>query len=148
MDAFQTCDTQHEEHGWKLCTLSYCQLYLSRGLCRATPEAWKRFLPEFKQQHQEEIVSAAFAKRGFSTLLDAIGTPAKNPVQRGRSLGRKIGQKMDKKVAKPVHFKQPLASAKKHTPISTFENKTIEYQSQYPRRAINSCRLRKNKQLS
>ena len=115
MDALQTCDTQHEEHWWKLCTLSYCQLYLSRGLCRAIPEAWERFLPEFKKQDEEEIVSAPFAKRGFSKLLDAIGTLAKEPVQRGNSLGRKIGQKMDKRLVKPINFKQPLPSSKNNT---------------------------------
>ena len=141
MDSFQTCDTQHEEHWWKLCTLSYCQLYLSRGLCRATPEAWERFLPEFKQQHQEEIVSAPFAKRGFSTLLDAIGTPAKEPVQRGNPLGRKIGQKMDKRIVKPINFKQPLASSKKKDPISTFEKKTGEAKPQNISEVIDALNL-------
>ena len=103
---------------------------MSRGLCRATPEVWERFLPAFKKQDQEEIASAPFAKRGFSTLLDAIGTPAKKPVQRGHSLGRKIGQKMDKRLAKPINFKQPLVSARKNTPIYTFEKNTGEAKPQ------------------
>ena len=36
MDSFQTCDTEHEENWWKLCVLSYSQLYLSKELCLAT----------------------------------------------------------------------------------------------------------------
>jgi hypothetical protein len=130
MDAFQTCDTEREEKWWKLCALSYCQLYLSRSLCRATPEAWERFLPEFKKQDQEDIVSAPFAKRGFSKLLDAIGTPAQKPVQRGNPMGRTFGQKINKRVANPIKFKQPLASTKKNTPVSTFEKNTDEAKPQ------------------
>ena len=130
MDAFQTCDTEHEENWWRLCALSYCQLYLSRGLCRGTPEAWERYLPEFKKQDQEEIVSAPFTKRGFSKLLDAIGTPAQKPVQRGKPLGRKDRQKMNKRVAKPINFKQPLASTKQSNPFSTFEKNTDEAKPQ------------------
>ena len=130
MDAFQTCDTKHEEHWWRLCSLAYCQLYLSRGLCRATPEAWERFLPEFKKQDHAEIVSAPFAKRGFSKLLDAIGSPAQKPVQRGNPTGRKTGEKMNKRVGRPIIFKQPLATTTKNDPISTFEKQTGEAKPQ------------------
>ena len=48
---------------------------------------------------------------------------------------------MDKRVAKPVHFKQPLASAKKHPPISTFENKTVEPKPQNISEVIDALNL-------
>ncbi|MFT5085181.1 MAG: hypothetical protein ACI9Y1_003239 [Lentisphaeria bacterium] len=81
MDSFQTYDTNHEENWWKLCALAYCQIYLSRELCRGTPESWERYHPEFKEQDKMELVSAPFAKRVFSKLLDVIGTPAQKPTQ-------------------------------------------------------------------
>jgi hypothetical protein len=68
-DLFQTDDTHHEENLWKLCALSYYQIYLSRELCRGTPEAWERYLPELKGQDKMELASAPFAKRGFINCL-------------------------------------------------------------------------------
>ena len=141
MDAFQTCDTKHEENWWRLCSLSYCQLYFSRGLCRAIPEAWERFLPEFKHQNQAEIVSAPLAKRGFSKLLDAIGSPAQKPIQRGNPTGRKTGQKMNKRVAKPIIFKQPLASTTENDPICTFEKRTNQTKPQNINEILNALKL-------
>jgi hypothetical protein len=121
MDSFQTYDTHHEESWWKLCALSYCQIYLSRELCRGTPEAWERYLPEFKGQDKMELVSAPFAKRGFSKLLDVIGTPAQKPIQRGNPLGRKNGHKLTKRVVMPIKFKQGVVDTKKKKLFSTFE---------------------------
>jgi hypothetical protein len=123
MDSFQTFDTEHEENWWKLCTLSYCQLYLSRALCKGTPEAWERYLDEFKKQDRVEIVSAPFAQRGFSTLLDVIGTPAQEPVQRGNPLGRKSGYTIKKRENKPILFKEKKFKPEKIDLSSTFEKK-------------------------
>ncbi|MFT5085607.1 MAG: hypothetical protein ACI9Y1_003668, partial [Lentisphaeria bacterium] len=103
----------HEESWWKLCALSYCQIYLSRELCRGTPEAWERYLPEFKGQDKMELVSAPFAKRGFFKLLDLIGTPAQKPIQRGNSLGRKNGHKLTKRVVMPIKFNQGVIDTNK-----------------------------------
>ena len=126
MDSFQTFDTEHEENWWKLCALSYCQLYLSRALCKGSPEAWERHLEEFKQQDTVELVSAPFAQRGFSTLLDIIGTPAQKPIQRGNPLGRKPGQTVGKRVNKPILFKDKKVNSKKADLSSTFEKKDAE----------------------
>ena len=141
MDSFQTCDTGHEENWWKLCALSYFQLFLSRGLCRGTPEAWERFLPEFTAQAKEGIVSATFTKRGFSKLLDAIGTPAQKPVQRGNPTGRNVGQTMNKRVASAIKFKQALAPAKKNDPVSTFEQSTGDIKPQNISEVIDALNL-------
>ena len=130
MDSFQTCDTEHEENWWKLCALCYCQLYLSRELCRGTPEAWERYLPEFKRQNNIELVSAPFVQRGFAKLLGDIGTPALKPIQRGNPLGRKSGQKSDKRVVKPIHFKQSVAVTEPKDLSSTFEKKATKTKPQ------------------
>jgi len=126
MDSFQTYDTEHEENWWKLCALSYCQLYLSRELCRGTPEAWERYLSAFKQQDKIALVSAPFAQRGFAKLLSDIGTPAQKPIQRGNPLGRKLGHKINKRMAKPVNFKKKTVNPEKTDLSSSFEKKATE----------------------
>jgi hypothetical protein len=130
MDSFQTYDTKHEENWWKLCALSYCQLYLSRELCRGTPEAWERYLPEFKQQDKMELVSAPFAQRGFSKLLSGIETPAQKPVPRGNPLGRKSGHEISKRVVKPIKFKKNATKIVPSNLSSTFEKKSVETKPQ------------------
>ena len=130
MDSFQTYDTEHEENWWKLCALCYCQLYLSRELCRGTPEAWERYLPEFKQQDKIELVSAPFVQRGFHKLLGVIGTPAQKPVPRGNPLGRKTGEKINKRMVKPIKFKKSVVKTEQTNLFSTFEKKATEAKPQ------------------
>ena len=126
MDSFQTCDTEHEENWWKLCALSYNQLYLSKELCQATPESWERYLPEFKTQESLKTVSAPFTQRGFPMLLRTIGTPAKRPTQRGNPLGRKLGERPDKRVEKPVNFKQAVTNPAQQPFFSTLGKEATE----------------------
>lgn len=124
MDSFQTFDTAHEENWWKLCALCYCQLYLSNELTQAIPEPWERYLPEFKNENSSLLSSAAFTQRGFSKLLRVIGTPAKNPIQRGNPSGRAVGQHPDSRLEKPINFKKKVAESKPKKDSSTFENQT------------------------
>ena len=126
MDSFQTYDTEHEENWWKLCALFYCQLYLSRELCKGTPEALERFLAEFTQQDNVALVSAPFVQRGFAKLLGDIETPAQKPIQRGNPLGRKPGHKINKRTPKPVNFKSKTVNSEKTDLSSTFEKKAAE----------------------
>jgi hypothetical protein len=124
MDSFQTFDTAHEEHWWKLCALCYCQLYLSNELTQAIPEPWERHLPEFKNENSYLLTSAAFTQRGFSKLLRVIGTPARNPIQRGNPLGRAVGQRQVSRVEKLINFKKNVAKSKPKKDSFTFENQT------------------------
>ena len=121
MDSFQTFDTEHEEHWWKLCALCYCQLYLSNELTQSIPEPWEQYLPEFKNTSTSVLTSAAITQRGFSTLLQVIGTPAKNPVQRGNPLGRAQGQHQEKRADAPVIFKKNTIESQPKKDICTFE---------------------------
>ena len=105
LDSFQSNKADHDENWWKLCALSYFQLFLSKEFAGAIPEPWERYLPEFKNQHESKLVSASFAQRGFEKVLQAVGTPAKEPVPRGNPTGRKLGQTQDKAVVHPIKFK-------------------------------------------
>lgn len=122
MESFQTSDTEHEEHWWKLCALCYCQLYLSNELTQAVPEPWERYLPEFKNENLSKVTSAAFTQRGFSKLLRVIGTPAKKSIKRGNPLGRSPGQRPASRVEKPINFKKKVTESKPKKDFSTFEN--------------------------
>ena len=50
LDSFQSNKAEHDENWWKLCALSYFQLFLSKEISGAIPEPWERYLPEFKNQ--------------------------------------------------------------------------------------------------
>jgi len=111
MDSFQSSETEHDEDWWKLCALSYFQLFLGKEFAAATPETWERYLPEFKNQDIAKLVSASFAQRGFDKVLQSIGTPAQKPVPRGNPLGRKLGQQPEKRLASPINFKKNKATS-------------------------------------
>jgi len=105
LDSFQSNKAKHDENWWKLCALSYFQLFLSKEIAGAIPEPWERYLPEFKNQASNQLVSASFAQRGFEKVLQAVGTPAKVPVPRGNPTGRKLGQTQEKAMVHPINFK-------------------------------------------
>ena len=130
MDSYQTCNTEHEESWWKLCSLCYCQLYLSNTLCQAMPERWERYLPEFKEQGKSKTISAPFAQRGFAKLLRTLKGPAKDPIQRGNPLGRQPGEKVDCRAGKPIRFKQNSAQKYQASISSTLEKQTQDVKPQ------------------
>ena len=105
MDSYQSAEVTHEENWWRLCGIAYNQLYLSRHLTHAMPETWERYLPEFKHTSQDEFTTPAMTQRGFSKVLDDIGTPAKEPISRGNPLGRQPGECPEKRSEKPIVFK-------------------------------------------
>lgn len=122
MDTFQTSEAEHDEAWWNLCALAYFQLFLSKDFADATPEPWERFLSEFKNMNNHEVVSASVAQRGFEKILQQIGSPAKEPVPRGNPLGRKQGQSPGKKLEAPVHFKNNRVNKPKLAITSGKEN--------------------------
>jgi hypothetical protein len=126
MDSFQSAETEHEENWWRLSSVCYFQLYLARGLSKATPEAWERYLPEFKNQTEQTLLSAPMVQRGIAKVLRAIGTPAREPVQRGNPIGRKKGQKQKARVANPVSFKQSKSNGEAKGIISGSDKKVSD----------------------
>ncbi len=141
MDSYQTCHTEHEEGWWKFCALCYCQLYLSNTLCQGIAEPWERYLPEFKQQDKQKIISAPFVQRGFAKLLRNIGSPAKKPVPRGNPLGRKSGGKVVKRESSPITFKRKLTDNSKKSVSSTFEKSSADPKPQNSGNILETLRL-------
>jgi len=107
MDAYQTADVTHEELWGQLCTLSYMQLFLAKGSVPGMPQPWERYLPEYKSlQNKEEIVATpSQTQRGFTDLLNTIGTPAMPCVARGKPRGRIAGDIQSKREEHPIIFK-------------------------------------------
>ena len=107
LDAYQTPDSEHEENWWNLCLLAYMQLYLGKELAPLLPEAWERYLPEFKTPEikSRTITTPSQTQRGFSKILAQIGTPAEPCVARGNPRGRMLGEIISKREQNPVIFK-------------------------------------------
>ena len=108
LDAYQTPDSEHEENWWNLCLLAYMQLYLGKELASLLPEAWERYLPEFKTSEVDgrTITTPSQTQRGFSKILSQTGTPAQSCVARGKPHGRMPGEVITKRDLNPVIFKR------------------------------------------
>jgi hypothetical protein len=104
MNQFQSPDCMHEEAWWNLVLLAYIQLYVAKEAVVSTPKPWERYLPEYKNHH-DSFFSPSQTQRGFNTLLNVIGSPAKLPKQRGKPRGRAIGGTQSKRAKQPVIFK-------------------------------------------
>lgn len=89
MDKTQTPDVNHEEAWWQFAMVAYMQLYASRKLAEQMPTPWQKYLDEFKSQGQEK--SPTQVQKSFSRIICEIGTPAKPPKPRKKSIGRQKG---------------------------------------------------------
>lgn len=108
MDKYQTPDARHEENWWKLTALAYVQLFLASKLADSLPRPWEQYLPEFTKdssQSSKDVKSPSQTQRCFANILKNIGTPAKEPVPRGKPVGRCAGVAQTRRQAQPVHFK-------------------------------------------
>lgn len=114
MDAYQTAEVSHEESWWQLCTVAYMQLYLAKGIVPCLPQPWERYLPEYKNNPElfSAIASPAKTQRGFSGVLETIGTPAAPCIPRGKPLGRMAGDTQIKREPQPIVFKTKKAAQK------------------------------------
>lgn len=118
-DRYQTPDVKHEEDWWRMTALAYTQLYLARNLAPILPKRWERYLPSFQVDTEEPLITAtpSQTQRGFSTVLDTIGTPAKPCKPRGNPQGRAKGDKQDKRTRHSVIFKSSLSKLSKDKAI-------------------------------
>ena len=89
MNKTQTPDVNHEEAWWQFTMMAYVQLYASRKLAELMPTPWQKYLDEFKSQGQEK--SPTQVQKSFSRIICEIGTPAKSPKPRKKSIGRQKG---------------------------------------------------------
>jgi len=107
LDSYQTSELTHDEQWWQLCLLAYTQLYMGRSLVVKQPKPWEKYLPSYRETSNTtaSIATASQTQRGFSRLLDDIGTPARPCVPRGRNSGRKKGESFGKKQEQPIIFK-------------------------------------------
>ncbi len=106
LDGYQTPEVSHEQSWWSLCLLAYAQLYLAKGIVPALPEPWERYLPVYKQSGSEGFIGTpSQTQRGFSKVLERIGTPARDCVARGKPRGRLPGESPGKRVEQSVIFK-------------------------------------------
>jgi DDE superfamily endonuclease len=103
LDKSQTPEVEHEEAFSQLVILAYAQLYISRELAKVMPHSWEKYLPEFKSGKRE--VSPSQVQKDFERIIRQIGTPAKFPKPRNKSLGRAKGEIQSKRLRQNVIFK-------------------------------------------
>ena len=118
MDKYQTPDTRHEESWWRLTALAYVQLFLASKMADSLPRPWERYLPEFTKdssQSSKDVKSPSQTQRCFANILKTIGTPAKEPVPRGKPVGRCKAVVPARRQVEPIHFKKktPTKNTKK-----------------------------------
>jgi hypothetical protein len=112
MDSYQTPDIEHEELWCQFCMIAYSQLYMAKNLVKAIPEPWERYSKSYKESDKQGLTSPSQTQRGFSTLLNQIGTPANNPSPRGKAPGRIAGSTQEARVNKEIIFKTKKPTTK------------------------------------
>ena len=112
MDSYQTPDIEHEELWWQFCMIAYSQLHMAKNLVKAIPEPWERYSKSYKESDKKGLTSPSQTQRGFSTLLNQIGTPANNPSPRGKAPGRIAGSTQEARVNKEIIFKTKKPTTK------------------------------------
>ncbi|WP_423062300.1 transposase [Candidiatus Paracoxiella cheracis] len=113
-DRYQTPDVKHEEDWWRMTALAYTQLYLARNLAPILPKKWERYLPSFQVDNEKPSITAtpSQTQRGFSTVLDTVGTPANLCKPRGNPQGRTKGDTQGKRTRHPAIFKNSNSKIK------------------------------------
>lgn len=112
MNKIQTPDVMHEEAWWQLVMIAYSQLYLARELAENTANPWEKYLPVMRSNRREK--SPGHTQRDFQRIIQGIGTPAKSPKPRNKSLDRKHGDIQPKRVRHEIVFKGKKATETAH----------------------------------
>ena len=110
MNKIQTPDVVHEESWWQLVMIAYTQLYLAREIAESIANPWEKYLPAIQQASREK--SPTQVQRAFQRIIRGIGTPAKPPKTRNKSLGRKQGETRLKRLHHSIVFKRKIALEK------------------------------------
>jgi len=112
MDSYQTPDIGHEALWWQFCMVAYTQLYMARNLVKSTPQPWERYSKAYKESDKQGFTSPSQTQRGFSALLNQIGTPANNCRPRGKAPGRMAGSIQEARVSQDIIFKTKKSTSK------------------------------------
>jgi len=108
-----------------VCLLAYNHLYLANTLVPLLPRPWERYLPEFQQQEGKNLLlSASHTQRGFSKVLEQVGSPAADCVARGKARGRIKGENSLKREKHPIIFKTKKTSETKDKSILSSSGST------------------------
>jgi len=90
MNKTQTPELEREEAWWQFVMIAYTQLYMSRTLSDNIPNPWEKYLSSFKKEYIEK--SPTQTQKCFERIIRDIGTLAKPPKPRKKSLGRNQGE--------------------------------------------------------
>jgi hypothetical protein len=112
MNKIQTPDVTHEEAWWKLVMIAYVQLYLAREVAENLANPWEKYLPTVRANSREK--SPSQVQKDFQRIIKGIGTPAKPPKPRNKSLGRLRGETQFKRPCYSVVFKGKKFEAGAH----------------------------------
>lgn len=113
MNKIQSPDVLHEETWWQLVMIAYTQLYLARNIAKNTANPWEKYSPT--QRFPQEEKPPSQVQRDFQTIIKGIGTPAKAPKPRNKSIGRKQGMIQPKRLHHQVVFKGQKISTEIHS---------------------------------
>jgi hypothetical protein len=103
MNKIQTPDVSHEEAWWQLVMIAYVQLYLAREMAENLVNPWEKYLPVVQSNSREK--SPSQVQKDFQRIIRGIGTPAKPPKPRNKSLGRARGEVQPKRLCYSIAFK-------------------------------------------
>ena len=92
--AYQTPETDHEEHWWRMVILAYYQLWLARPLAQAQWRPWEKHLAKKRAASRTRALSPTLVQRDFHRILSQIGTPARRRNPRGKPKGRAPRQRL------------------------------------------------------
>jgi hypothetical protein len=92
----QTCETRHEESWHWIGLLAYNMLYHTRNLTQPERYPWEK-----KKTRNLAIESPSQTQRGYTRIIQRIGTPAPTPKPRGKSPGRQEGCKARERPDRP-----------------------------------------------
>lgn len=107
LTAFQTPETEREEHWWHIVHLAYAMLWMARHLAQHLPRPWERYLPAAQQRE----ISPTLVQRDFARLIRQLGTPAQPPKPRGKSPGRRLRTQLPPRPRPQVVYKGEKAAS-------------------------------------
>lgn len=100
MDKCQSPETDHEEAWWQFSIMAYASLYLSKDIVESNSTPWGKYLPNNK--NIQPYLSPSQVQSGLSGIIRDIGTPAKLPKTRNKSIGRLKGDHQSPRTRHPV----------------------------------------------
>lgn len=96
--AYETPDTAHEEHWWRIVSLAYDQLWLARPLAQARWHPWEKHLAKKQASSPVRPLSPTHVQPDFQRILTQMGSPARRLKPRGKPRGRAPGRRLERRL--------------------------------------------------